>query len=364
MAGGFARTAYRFVNGAATLAVLGAASAHLPTRVFYGGARSGDGGGPLVKARLLKQHFPDTRFGFSLVYLLSNALYLPDAVVSAIRARGIPIVLNQNGVFYSAWYPEGWERENRRMAAAYHQANHVFWQSEFCRRCADKFLGARPGAGEVLYNAADTVRFRPNVEPRKSGPFVVLVTGKIAPDTAYRLLSSLDGVAEARRGGLDAVLRIAGTVAGSVETEMRAKAAALGIEDAVSFTGPYSSLDAPDIYRSADAYLITKHNDPCPNVVIEAMASGLPVLYSASGGVPELVGAEAGIGLPVEESFERAVVPDGRAIAEGLSQITARREGMAVAARARAVERFGLENWIARHGAVFEQLVRDGSVTA
>jgi glycosyltransferase involved in cell wall biosynthesis len=359
MSSGIARQTYRLVNGATTLAALTTASRKAPVKVFYGGARSGDGGGPLVKAKLLKQHFADTRFGFSLVYLLSNALYLPDAVIAAIRARGIPIVLNQNGVFYPAWHPQGWERENVRMAAAYHRASYVLWQSEFCRRCADKFLGERTGAGEVLFNATDISRFSPRETGRVPGPFTLLLTGKIGASTAYRLTSSIHGLAAARKGGLEAVLTVAGAIDAQVEVEARGLVASLGLESAVTFTGRYSGKDAPGIYQSADAYLMTKHNDPCPNVVIEAMASGLPVLYSASGGVPELVGPDAGIGLSVEESFDRVIVPTASAIAEGLGLLMVAHETMAIAARARAVEKFGLQGWIARHSAVFEQLVGD-----
>ena len=363
MSGSLVRNAYRLANGATTLASLALARPRA-VKVFYGGARSGDGGGPLVKARLLKEHFPDTRLGFSLVYLLSNALYLPDGVIGSLRHRGVPIVLNQNGVFYPAWYPDGWQRDNARMATAYHQASYVFWQSDFCRRCADRFLGERKGPGEVLFNATDIDRFVPPRAPREGGPFVLLVTGKIGRSTAYRLASSIEGVAAARQGGLDVVLQIAGTVDTAVETEMRSKAEMLGIGNAVTFKGPYGGSEAPGIYQSADAYLMTKHNDPCPNVVIEAMASGLPVLYSASGGVPELVGSEGGVGLPVEASFEQSFAPSSGTIAEGIGAIIAGREAMAEAARQRAVERFGLRDWIARHSAVFEQLVREGSVTA
>lgn len=364
MSSGLIRAAYRLANGASALASLAAPIGHTDVRVFYGGARSGDGGGPLVKARLLKTHFPEARFGFSLVYLLSNALYLPDAVIGGIRRRGIPIVLNQNGVYYPAWYSSGWERENERMAAAYHRASHVFWQSEFCRRCADRFLGKREGPGEILFNATDTERFTPSPRERKAEPFVLLVTGKIGRSTAYRLDSSIDGVAAARKGGLDVVLRIAGGIDPQVEAEMRAKAVALGLSDAIFFIGQYSGRDAPALYQAADAYLMTKHNDPCPNVVIEALASGLPVLYSASGGVPEMVGPAAGVGLPVEESFERNFAPSAQAIAAGIERIMNDRQPMALAARQRAVERLGLRDWIARHSAVFQQLVQEGSVKA
>ena len=359
-----ARYAYRLGNGAATLAALPTAGRIAPVRVNYGGARTGDSGGPLVKARLLKQHFPETRFGFSLVYLLSNALYLPKPVIAAIRARDIPIVLNQNGVFYPAWYPHGWEAENTRMAIAYEGASHVFWQSEFCRRCADRFLGPRRAGGEVLYNAVDTDRFRPEPTANTSGAFRLLLTGKIGVSTAYRLASSIDVVALARRNGLNVVLTVAGAIALAVEGEARAQIDRLGLTGAVTFLGSYGGQQAPEIYRAADAYIMTKHNDPCPNVVIEAMAAGLPILYSASGGVPELVGPSAGVGLPVEESFDRVIVPAPLAIAEGLAELVAKRDDMATAARTRAVEKFGLEHWISRHGAVFEQLVKFGSVSS
>ena len=65
--------------------------------------------------------------------------------------------------------------------------------------------------------------------------------------------------------------------------------------------------------RRADLLLHTKYNDPCPTVVLEAMASGLPVVYSASGGVPELVGEEAGVGIPAPFDWEHDHPPKGRA---------------------------------------------------
>jgi glycosyltransferase involved in cell wall biosynthesis len=79
--------------------------------------------------------------------------------------------------------------------------------------------------------------------------------------------------------------------------------------------------------RSCDALLNLSENDPAPNVVIEALASGLPVLYRDSGGVGELVG-DCGIAV-TPESF-RPALEDARA----------RRASLSRAARARAVEKF------------------------
>jgi glycosyltransferase involved in cell wall biosynthesis len=102
---------------------------------------------------------------------------------------------------------------------------------------------------------------------------------------------------------------------------------------------------------------MTKHNDPCPNAVLEALATGLPVLYSSSGGVPELVGDDAGVGLPVEQTFDYPAVPAADDIAKGMEAILRGSEPMSKEARKRAVERFSLSHWYSRHEAVFDKLI-------
>ncbi|HET8772508.1 MAG TPA: glycosyltransferase, partial [Thermoanaerobaculia bacterium] len=86
---------------------------------------------------------------------------------------------------------------------------------------------------------------------------------------------------------------------------------------------------------------------------LEAMACGLPVVYGASGGVPELVGSEAGVGVAIEEDFERLRVPDARALAEAILLAAERRRELGEAGRQRAVEKFGRPAWVARHRELF-----------
>ncbi|MGN6573789.1 MAG: glycosyltransferase family 4 protein [Pseudolabrys sp.] len=351
------RDAYRALNGAALIATLPLRARDRALHIFYGGARAGDFGGTLVKVRLLQQRFPERRAGFSLLYMLSNAIYLPPFAVDRVRAAGVPIVLNQNGVFYPGWYPSGWERENARMAAVHGKADHVFYQSEFCRRCAEKFLGARKGGSEILFNGVDTSHFRPAASHAVGRPFRFLLTGKFSASTAYRLTSSIAGLAAARAGGLDVSLIIAGLIEPSVVTDIGRQIDRLGLATSVAVAGPYNGAEAPGIYQAADAYLMTKYNDPCPNAVLEAMASGLPVLYSQSGGVPEQVGPEAGVGLPLPETFEEDLAPSPDAIADGMAAVIRSREPMAAAARRRAVEHFDLTQWLARHETVFRSLL-------
>ena len=356
--------AKRFLRQAYTVACGAQAVCNLlvPRRgnlaVYYGGARGGDHGGPLVKVRRLQEHFPEVRWGYDLVYLLSNAPYLPGYALRILKRRGIPVVHNQNGVFYRAWYAGDWEAQNRRMARSYHIADRVFYQSEFCRRAADRFLGARSGPGEILYNAVDTSRFAPGEAGREAarGSYCFLVTGVIDRHLYYRLESTIAGLRQACDGGLDARLVVAGRV--DAESKLRAGALgeSLGLAGKIRFTGPYSQQQAPEVYRSADAYVMTKHNDPCPNAVLEALACGLPVLYSDSGGVPELVGADAGIALACAEDWETPRVPTPEAVGEGMLRIAAGHAAFSLSARRRAVERFDIAHWIGRHRAVFEDL--------
>ncbi len=323
-------------------------------RIFYGGARSGNLGGPLVKVKRLQSYFPQHLWNYNLAYVLSNAPYLPTAALDLLRSWRVPIVLNQNGVFYPGWYAADWRRKNQVMSQAYHRANFVFWQSEFCRRSADKFLGKRVGEGEILFNAIDINRFVP-VENHVNHPFVFLLTGKIGRHLAYRLESTIAGLAHARNAGLDAKLLIAGWIEDTSTVRLLVERHRLS--DHVISMGTYTQEQAPLIYQRADAYVMTKYLDPCPNTVIEALACGLPVLYSASGGVPELVGEDAGIGLPVPEEWHTVHVPSAEAIAEGMLKIAASRQSMSCAARERAARCFNIRNWINRHLQVFAQLL-------
>ena len=275
-----------------------------------------------------------------------------------LQARGIPIVSNQNGVFYPAWFGGDWEAENRRMAGPYHMADHVFHQSEFCRLSAERFLGARDGPGEVLFNAVDTARFAPSGEERRAGdPFVFLLAGKVQAHQAYRLVSVVEALAGARRQGLNGVLRIAGVIDPAAAAEAAERADALGIGDCLTVSGAYAQVAAPAVFGAAHAFVTTTHNDACPSAVIEAMACGLPVVYAASGGAPELVGDDAGVAVETGESWEEPLVPSAEAVAAAMLRVAENHAAFAAAARERAVTRFDIGPWIERHRQVFAMLL-------
>ncbi|HSR58904.1 MAG TPA: glycosyltransferase family 4 protein, partial [Candidatus Binataceae bacterium] len=78
-------------------------------------------------------------------------------------------------------------------------------------------------------------------------------------------------------------------VVGSDRAEARYRAAAerAGVGGRIHFAGARS--DVPEIFRAVDAFALPSLFEPFGNVVMEAMASGLPVLSSAQSGVSELL---------------------------------------------------------------------------
>lgn len=325
-------------------------------RVFYGHDVVPAPGEPVAggsaKFQRLAARFPNCPIDFGLLYLGST--WLPrdlSALLLIARRRGAPIVVNQSGVAYPGWAGSETARINDRFRRALSAADHVVYQSEFCKRSADLFLGKPPGSWEVLHNAVDVDRFTPAPAGPAVGP-VLLLGGD--QTQAYRLELALRTFAQILRSEPDARLLVTGRLTSSPEPLV----AELGLKGKVELLGRYAQRDAPALFRHAHLLLHTKVKDPCPSAVIEAMSCGLPVVYPASGGTVELVGSDAGIGVPHPDGWERDVPPGPEELAEAVLRVLASLSTYRAAARHRAVERFALGPWLRRHEDLFAQLLR------
>jgi glycosyltransferase involved in cell wall biosynthesis len=323
-------------------------------RVFYGHDVVPEDGEPVAggtaKFQRLARRFPNRSTGFNLLYLGSTSLPRDlDPLLWLARRRRIPVVVNQDGVAYPGWAGEATEALNARYSRALEAADHVLYQSQFSKDSSDLFLGEPQGSSEILYNAVDVDHFTPAAAPPEDG-LVLLLGGD--QTQAYRLELALRTFARVLEGEPDARLLVAGRLVSPAEPLLDE----LGLRDRVELVGRYAQRDAPDLIRRAHLLLHTKVKDPCPSAVIEAMACGLPVVYPASGGTVELVGNEAGIGVPHPDGWERDEPPSPEALAEAVVQVLAARTNYAAAARERAVERFSLAPWLERHAELFSEL--------
>ena len=334
-------------------------------RVFYGlkkiaGPNEKVWGG-LVKLQDLAMEFPNHPKAPNLLYLVSSSLPSHATRMSSLAIKnGCKLVLNQNGVAYPAWCFSGWENFNRSMAAILHKSHWVFYQSNFCRLAADEFLGKRRNDAEVLYNAVDTTIFVPRRDTERNSTIRLLLAG--SHGRPYRVQKAIQTLSELRRSGLECSLTIAGRFAWRTDerkalSEVHKMAVKEGVLPSINFRGPYLQSQAVQLFHEADILLHTTYNDVCPRLVIEAMACGLPVVYSASGGVPELVGTSAGIGVPAPLDWEKEHPPSPDALALAVKQVVDEYGNFAREARTRAVEKLDVVPWIKRHHEVFSSMV-------
>ena len=310
-----------------------------------------------VKLLHLQEAFPASDRRFNILYLVSSAQpRFAAELADWARGRGARVVLNQNGVAYPAWAGRSYDRLNARARAVMRTAHYVIYQSEFCRTSSDRFLGPASAPWEVVYNCIDTERFRPAMEPIPPEPWTLLVAG--VHQQRDRVLSALEAAAILKRRGAAVRLLLAGAPSWpGAEADVPEDIRRLGLQREVEILGPYSQAAAPAIFRLAHVLLHPKYKDPSPTVPLEAMAAGVPVVGSQSGGMPELIGSDAGLLIDVPDSWDVMHVPDPASMADAVTAIMAGWPGWSQRARRRAEEGFRKDAWIGRHREIFAGLL-------
>ncbi len=198
---------------------------------------------------------------------------------------------------------------------------------------------------EVVGNTVELATYAPAAEP-PSGP-VLLSLGRMAVQERYKgfdeLLEVLDDLSR-RVPGLRLVL--AGD--GPDRPRLEAKARALGVDAKVTFTGYVPEAEKAALYRSATAFSLCGSGEGFGIVLLEAMASGLPVVASDRDGSGEVVRAVGGAG----EAGEIADPHDRPALLDALEWALRRGPGAPPA----GLERFAYPAFTAR----FQEALRSG----
>lgn len=118
---------------------------------------------------------------------------------------------------------------------------------------------------------------------------VVLALGRLATNKGYDLLIDAFGVLAEREPEARLLLAVGGENMDDAEKaildELKAKAAELGLEDRIDFSGFVADDDLPDYYRAADLFVLSSRYEPFGMTAIEAMASGTPTIITVHGGL-------------------------------------------------------------------------------
>ncbi len=141
----------------------------------------------------------------------------------------------------------------------------------------------------VVPNIIDLGRFTPSSTMAK--PFIrpdsinILVARNLEP--LYDIETALRAFQVVRHELPEAKLRVAGS--GPEEQKLIELSSELGIGESVTFLGRISNENMPELYRSSDIAVNSSLVDNMPISILEALASGVPVVSTDVGGIPVLV---------------------------------------------------------------------------
>lgn len=206
-----------------------------------------------------------------------------------------------------------------------------------------------------IYNGVDTTRFAPGVPASDVLPPGFRVPGQVLIGTVGRVQAVKDQATLLRAfAALQAVpglppLRLVVAGDGPLQPELRALAAQLGITPITAFTGATDRI--ADVLRSLDVFVLPSLNEGISNTILEAMASGLPVIATAVGGNVELVEADRHGAL-----FDTGDVGALTALLADYAREPARRAAHGGQARAEALARFSLDAMVTAYAGVYDRI--------
>jgi glycosyltransferase involved in cell wall biosynthesis len=146
-----------------------------------------------------------------------------------------------------------------------------------------------PAAAHVFYHGTDLQRFTP--DRSRVDPHRILSVGRLVPKKGFEDL--VDALALLQKKGLRIRADVYG--GGPLRDALEARAARLGLNGALNFHGARQQDEIVAAYRRAAVFVLAPvvtedgDRDGIPNVLVEAMASGVPVVATRISGIPELI---------------------------------------------------------------------------
>lgn len=232
------------------------------------------------------------------VHFTNNASDVARLAVGLGRARGEPEwswSLTVHGPTEFADVP------GTDLAAKVRDARFVVCISDFARSQLMALVEEDHWAKLLVVHCGIEPDSYPLLEPDRAGrtgPLRWLAVGRLVEVKGQSVL--LEALAAHRAGGGQAELALVGS--GPREARLRRYAEELGVSSHVRFVGAVGQDDILDWYRWADVFCLSSFAEGVPVVLMEAMATGLPVVTTRIAGIPELV----------EDGVSGFVVPPGR----------------------------------------------------
>lgn len=282
----------------------------------------------------------------------------PPFMYAALKKLGVITVLRVDGFSYPDLYDnETYSRaENRRereftadrirtnfqvqMGLKY--ASKVVFQSDFSRSMANKWLYNRKNHYSVAYNGVDVDFFKPCSQNKINSYHVISIAGNLRDvDILECSLLTFERLLHSDYGE-NVRFRIIGSLTEQTDLFLNEFLEnELALKEVIELTGAVDINKLAEIIPKSSVLLHLTSADACPNVVLESLACGVPVVCQGFGGQVEIVG-DAGIVIDSGKKYDYS-----RHVAELASdaciKIISEQEKYSDRARKRAVESFSLD---------------------
>lgn len=237
-------------------------------------------------------------------YDLLDAQYIyPDGYAGLLIAKklGIPVVLSALGTDVNV-FPK-FKRIAPKIRWALNEADGILAVSNSLKATTAS-AGAPPDRIRVIGNGVDTTRFHPldRAEVRGAlriegpGPFVISV-GTLDPNKGHQLLIAAVSELTGRYPAMKAYIAGEGPYQSALTAQIREKK----IADRVMLIGKRPHAELNSWFNAANVSCLLSEREGWPNVLLESLAAGTPVIATRAGGIAEVISSPA-LGTLVERN--------------------------------------------------------------
>jgi len=242
-------------------------------------------GGPKTFMKNLRSELDKKGFKYQLRPWLASSIFFPIAVniklIKRVKLFRGKVIQRLDGVYYPSKHSDKYLEFNSQTKNIYlNYADHVIFQSEYSKKQVFEMFGKMDERSySIICNGADLDIFYPSERIVPSEMLTFITTGNFRnKDMLEPVIKALDLLAN---NGVVFKLKILGPITLPNKSEILLKEYV--VHDQVE-----ELESVADSLRGADIFIYSHLNPPCPNSVIEAISTGLPVVGFDSGALKEI----------------------------------------------------------------------------
>ena len=175
------------------------------------------------------------------------------------------------------------------------RSNRIIAVSDFTRRELLQYYKVKEAKIRVIHNGVDVDKFKPTTDKLKAKTELgfspedkaILSVGRLYARKG--LFTLIESMALVTRKFKNAKLVIAGKGLSDEMKKLVSYATKLGVRDNIIFTGYFPDKKLPKLYQAADIFAFSTFYENLPFAVLEALSTGLPVVTTNVGGIPEMI---------------------------------------------------------------------------